>query len=113
MTYEYQSINNKYPKHSAPLFRTKARPFHSISQRRNQTMKIVKITLALSVIILSILSLTIDSMNLTPIMQLLLGALLITIGAEEIQKEKKTIGILLIISGFINLFIFIQVLFLS
>ncbi|WP_087974578.1 DUF3953 domain-containing protein [Oceanobacillus rekensis] len=74
---------------------------------------IFKITLAISVIALSILGQIIDGMNLTSIMLFLLGALLLTMGAEEIKKEKKSVGYLLVIVAFFNFLVSIQDLFLS
>ncbi len=52
-------------------------------------------------------------MNLTSIMLFLLGALLLTMGAEEIKKEKKSVGYLLVIVAFFNFLVSIQDLFLS
>lgn len=76
-------------------------------------MKIIKITLAISVIALSILGQIIDGMNLISIMLFLLGALLLTMGAEEIKKEKKSVGYLLVIVAFFNFFVSIKDLILS
>lgn len=49
-------------------------------------MNIIKIILAISVLALSIFGLINESMNLTSITLFLLGALLLTMGAEEIKK---------------------------
>ncbi|WP_042150274.1 DUF3953 domain-containing protein [Paucisalibacillus sp. EB02] len=76
-------------------------------------MKIIKIILAIAVITLSVFSLINDSINLTSISSFLLGVLLLTIGAEEIKKEDKTVGYLLIIVAFFNLFVSLKALFLS
>lgn len=76
-------------------------------------MNIFKVLLAISTIALSIFSLLNESMNLTSVMLFLVGVLLLTMGAEEIKKEKKAVGYLLIIIAFFNLLLFFQNLFLE
>ena len=75
-------------------------------------MNIIKIILAISVLALSIFSLINKSMNSISIMAFLLGALLLTMGVEEIKKDKKTIGYLLIVVSIFNLLISFQGFFL-
>ena len=59
-------------------------------------MNIIKVILPISILALSTFSLINESMNLTPILFLLLGAMLLMMGAEEIKQEKKTAGYLFI-----------------
>lgn len=76
-------------------------------------MYIIRILLAISVLVLSFLSLINNAMNLTSMMLLLMGILLLTMGVEEIRKEKKSVGYLLIGIALFNLFVSIQDFFLS
>ncbi|QHS22062.1 DUF3953 domain-containing protein [Virgibacillus sp. MSP4-1] len=76
-------------------------------------MSIVKMILALSVLSISTFGFLNKSIDLSSIMLFLLGALLLTMGAEEIKKEKKFLGYLLIIIAFFNIFVAFQDYFLS
>ncbi|MFD1851308.1 DUF3953 domain-containing protein [Oceanobacillus bengalensis] len=71
-------------------------------------MIIIKIILAIVVLLLSGYGLFNPSIDMTSITLLLLGALLLTMGREEIKKEKKTVGYLLIIVAFFNIFVSVQ-----
>ena len=75
-------------------------------------VNIIKIILAISVLTLSVFSLINRSLNSISIMAFLLGALLLTMGVEEIKKDKKTIGYLLIVAAVFNLLISFQGFFL-
>lgn len=71
-------------------------------------MNIIKIILAILVVVLSGYGLLNPNMNIGPITMLFLGALLLTMGADEIKKEKKTIGYLLIVIGLFDLFVSVK-----
>lgn len=71
-------------------------------------MNMIKIILAIFVLLLSGYGLLNPSVNMTAITLFLVGALLLMMGGEEIKKEKKTIGYLLIIIGLFNVFVSIQ-----
>ncbi|MFC3041482.1 DUF3953 domain-containing protein [Virgibacillus xinjiangensis] len=72
-------------------------------------MNILRLILAIAVLALSSISLLNgSSMNLTPVMLFLLGVLLLTMGAEEMKKEKKPVGYLLIVTAFFNFYVSIQ-----
>jgi uncharacterized protein YqgC (DUF456 family) len=68
-------------------------------------MNIIKAILAILVLVLSGYGLLNPSINMTTITLFLLGALLLTMGIEEIKNEKKTIGYLLIIIALFNIFV--------
>jgi uncharacterized protein YqgC (DUF456 family) len=71
-------------------------------------LNIIKVILAVLVIVLSCYGLLNPNMNLGPITMLFLGALLLTMGADEIKKEKKAIGYLLIVIGLFDLFVSVK-----
>lgn len=75
-------------------------------------MNIIKLILAISVLALSTIGLINNSMNLTSILLFLMGALLLTMGVEEIKRQKKSVGYLLIIIGLFNFFVSFQDFFL-
>lgn len=65
-------------------------------------MKIIKVLLAISVIALALVSQFNESMNVSWILLFLLGALLLAMGAEQLQKQQRSIGYILILTAFFN-----------
>lgn len=73
-----------------------------ILHREGWILKIIKVLLAISVIALALVSQFNESMNVSWILLFLLGALLLAMGAEQLQKKQRSIGYILILTAFFN-----------
>lgn len=74
-------------------------------------MKIIKVLLAITVIALAFASQFNESMNLSWILLFLLGALLLVMGAEQLQKQHRSIGYILILVAIFNFAVSLKIAF--
>ncbi|MEN2767540.1 YczI family protein [Ornithinibacillus xuwenensis] len=74
-------------------------------------LKMIRISLAVVIIILSIYILLTDNFDMLLYSNTLLGLLLFVIGLEELKKEKKGFGYLGIFASIFAFFVSIQLIF--
>lgn len=76
-------------------------------------MNVMKWIISIAVIAVAIFSLFNPGISVTSLMLTLVGAMFLIMGAQEIKKEKKAIGYLLIAVALFNIFVSVQHVFVS